>query len=364
MSSFLNRGSVMRYAVLVGKGLRNGTSNGWKNIGDYVQSLAGAQYLPQIDEYFDRENPCATGENIKMIMNAWYMWNPDRFPICKRIIPLPVSMHISPMIKDDVFKNSSVIDWFKKNEPIGCRDKGTESLLKSKGIDCYFSGCLTLTLGKKYKFNGERKGLVFVDPYIASVRKELSFIETLSSVFLGLLHAKTLSKILRKFNHHYFIGHFGWLKRFIYSSIFIKTYCKWFSLRELADAEFISHMVKVGEGTELQTEGQKMAYAENLVKKYARASLVVTGRIHCALPCLGIETPVIFTVGHALEEGSESSSAGRFGGLIDFFNVARIKKLKASGDFEFPVKNKDFYKPYAEELDKKCTVFMQEAAND
>ena len=80
-----------------------------------------------------------------------------------------------------------------------------------------------------------------------------------------------------------------------------------------------------------------MAYAEQLIKKYAASKLVVTSRIHCALPCLGIETPVIFTVGHALEEGADASSAGRFGGLIDFFYVARISKTDIQKDFKINV---------------------------
>ena len=350
----------MKYAVLVGKGLMNGTCNGWKNIGDYVQSLAAAQYLPQVDEFVDRENACPVGEDIKMIMNAWYMWNPERFPIYKRINPLLVSIHISPMIKDRLFTNPEILKWLKKYEPIGCRDTGTVDLLKLYGIDSYFSGCLTLTLGKKYKFNGEREGFIFVDPYLPALRKELSFGDIIKVFIFSFLHLKSLRIVSRKINHHYCVGRFIKAKKIVYSAILLKIYSRFFTMKDLQEANFVSHMIKVGDNTPLQSEEDKMHYAEKLVKKYAAAKLVVTGRIHCALPCLGLETPVVFTVGYTLEEGSHSSSAGRFGGLMDFFNVVRIKKLKACGDINFPLKNKKIYKSYAEKLEKKCEDFIND----
>lgn len=348
----------MKYALLVSRTLGTGFVSGWKNIGDYVQSLAAAQYLPRIDEYFDKTTDDNGTETIKMIMNAWYIWKPEKFPVSKRIIPLPISMHISPVCAEKLLSLKKVLDWFKKNEPIGCRDKNTEQLLKLKGIKSYFSGCLTLTLGKKYKYNGERSGLVFVDPYLSSIRKELSFWDFVKVFLFSLAHIKTIFVIQKKFRHHVCLNRFNWLKKFIYSAIFIKTYGNSFSLEELESADYVTHMVKVGDGTDLQTEEEKMKYAEMLVKKYAAAKLVVTGRIHCALPCLGLETPVVFTDGHTLEEGSDASSAGRFGGLIDFLNVSHVKKLKIYNDFKFPVKNKNRFRLYAEELDRKCTEFI------
>lgn len=348
----------MKYALLVSRTLGTGFVSGWKNIGDYIQSLAAAQYLPQIDEYFDKTADDNGTEAIKMIMNAWYIWNPEKFPVSKRIIPLPISMHISPVCAEKLLSLQKVLDWFKKNEPIGCRDKNTEQLLKSKGIKSYFSGCLTLTLGKKYKYRGERKGLVFVDPYLSGIRNELSFLDCVKVFLFSFAHIKTLFVVQKKFRHHVCLNRFNWPKKLIYSAIFIKTYGNLFSLEELANADYATHMVKVGDGTDLQTEEEKMKYAGMLVKKYASAKLVVTGRIHCALPCIGVETPVVFTVGHTLEEGSDASSAGRFGGLIDFLNVSHVKKLKISSDFEFPVKNKDCFRPYAEELNRRCTEFI------
>jgi hypothetical protein len=43
------------------------------------------------------------------------------------------------------------INYLKKYGPVGCRDYWTKTLLDKYGIPCYFSGCLTLTLGRKYQ---------------------------------------------------------------------------------------------------------------------------------------------------------------------------------------------------------------------
>ena len=36
-----------------------------------------------------------------------------------------------------------------------------------------------------------------------------------------------------------------------------------------------------------------MTLAKNLLNKYASAKLVITSRIHCAIPCLSLGTPVL-----------------------------------------------------------------------
>lgn len=355
----------MKFALLVSRTLANGSDSGSKNIGDYIQSLAAAQYLPRIDEYFDKTAEDFGTNTIKMIMNAWYIWNPDRFPVSKRIIPLPISMHISPFCAEKLLLNKNVFQWFKKNEPIGCRDTDTADFLLSKGIKSYFSGCLTLTLGKKYKFDGERSGLIFVDPYLPHIFKELNFFDWIKVLIFGICHLKSWIKIAGKFNHSYCIGKLRLLRKSFYSACFLKIYSSVYSMNQLLNADFVTHIVRVGKKSNLKTEKQKLDFSENLVKKYAGASFVVTGRIHCALPCLGLETPVILTLGNLLEKGSELSSAGRFGGLIDFFNFIRIKKLKISEKpSQFPLKNKENWRCFAKKLENVCLNFVKEDSDE
>ena len=101
------------------------------------------------------------------------------------------------------------------------------------------------------------------------------------------------------------------------------------------------------------------------MEKYAKARLVVTSRIHCALPCLGLETPVIFT---ELANQSEASLC-RFGGLRDLFNVIVWKNGKLQSDFNIVNKitevsdvplNKELWKPLAQALIVRCKDFFKD----
>ena len=58
------------------------------------------------------------------------------------------------------------IAYLKKHAPIGCRDKFTVQILNEKGIDAYFTGCLTLTLDN-YKVDDALRGddIYIVDPF-------------------------------------------------------------------------------------------------------------------------------------------------------------------------------------------------------
>ncbi len=47
------------------------------------------------------------------------------------------------------------IDWFKKYQPIGCRDLSSVQKLKSRNIDAIFVGCVTLTLEPSQVYNGK-----------------------------------------------------------------------------------------------------------------------------------------------------------------------------------------------------------------
>ena len=55
---------------------------------------------------------------------------------------------------------------------------------------------------------------------------------------------------------------------------------------------------------------------------------MITSRIHCALPCLALGTPVYFVHAgyHTLEEGLDD----RFEGILDLFDVIDEKRIKFS----------------------------------
>ena len=63
--------------------------------------------------------------------------------------------------------------------------------------------------------------------------------------------------------------------------------------------------------------------AYQLMQKYGSANLVVTQRIHCALPCVAMGTPVIFINSPDLPSGgaTKTESSPRITGLSDMFHT-------------------------------------------
>ena len=55
-----------------------------------------------------------------------------------------------------------------------------------------------------------------------------------------------------------------------------------------------------------------------MLRIYEQADLVLTSRIHCALPCLGMGTPVVLFANDAGDL--------RFPGLIDWLNTVRYTR--------------------------------------
>lgn len=149
--------------IEIKKGVLAMSTEEYLNIGDYIQGLAPAQFFDNIDLYIERERLGAyNGEECKVIMNGWYMHRPSYWPPSPKIKPLFVAFHITTTVKDRILTDKG-IEYLKKHQPIGCRDYFTRDLLLDKGIDAYFSGCMTLTLGEKY-LNSENDGNIYSRP--------------------------------------------------------------------------------------------------------------------------------------------------------------------------------------------------------
>ena len=292
-----------------------------KNIGDYIQSVAQEQFWRHVDCYVEREalNTIESSEPINVIMNAWYMWKPQNFPAASCINPLFVSMHVNSKIEREFFR-TEVVDYLKKYEPIGARDKGTQRMLERHGVKSYFSACLTLTLGMTYKTEKKSDKIIFVDPYIFRKETPRLIVKSLIKACWHLLkHPMKIHRLAKKTNYNFtrISNYSRWLDRHLCMASFYNTYCRLFSDEMLFNAEYVSHTISnVG-----VTDDEKMQLARDLIKRYAEAKLVVTSRIHAALPCLAVETPVIFIPSEGLDATREN--AGRFDGLEDLFNVIR-----------------------------------------
>ncbi len=207
------------------------------NYGDEIQSIAAARCLPKgenttIDR--GRLNVFSSATKHILLMNGYFGLGKrgwDGFPPSEDIIPIYFSFHIAQKAAA-LYTSPECLEHFRKWQPIGCRDRGTAALLKNKGIDTFFAKCLTLTLEKRARSPANGK-LFIVDGEDLPVPRSL----------------KRTAEWVRQSPHPDDpLGHQAKLKR-----------------------------------------------ALMLLERYRdEANLVITKRMHCALPCLAMGVPVIF----------------------------------------------------------------------
>ena len=323
------------------------------NIGDYIQALAASQFLPSIDGFIDRDDELMNydGCQCKMIMNGWYMHKPQNWPPSNKIIPLFVAFHINSAYTS-YFGSSESLDYLKKHEPIGCRDYHTLNFLKQRNIDSYFSGCLTLTLGNKYYSKDKDDTIYFVDPYVCYSRNPLSVIGNFFKLLLSLRAILIIAKKMKPYRMNK-----NWLTRLYGVTCFYNQYKPIFGKDVLKRAEYIAHIDR-NYRMYCSNEEELLKEAERLVILYSKAKLVVTSRIHCALPCLGLNTNVFFVENKNIDKSNES----RLKGLTALFNIIESNKGHLSFPHGIPniydTPNPVEWKNYAEELTKKCRDFV------
>ncbi len=306
------------------------------NVGDNIQSLAARQFLPKVDKYLSREKLANyKGDKIKLIMNGWFTHNTTNWVPSEDVIPLFVSFHMNNTAASGMLSKEG-IDYLKKHGPIGCRDQFTVELLKGKGIEAYFTGCLTLTLDTYKVTDSERNEDVFiVDPlYGYTTWKKITYSY---KRFLRSIQRGTIFSIGKR-----------------------KKY-----LANIFDSELYKNAIHIHQEPDANTFStiEKFEMAEDLLKKYAKAKLVITSRIHCALPCLAMGTPVIFINGF-----DSFVDSCRFEGILDLFNRIDVNsktgeitanfKLEGKVNKKTMVTNLEKHHFLAEPLKEICNNFI------
>ncbi len=328
------------------------------NIGDYIQALASSQFLPQVDGFIDRDEELKdyAGEPCKVIMNGWYMHLPQNWPPSDLINPLFVAFHINSGVQDVLLSNAS-LSYFGKHQPIGCRDLNTMKLLKKNGIQSYFSGCMTLTLGEKYHSEKKEDKTYIVDPIYNGNMGVKRILKALNVILLHPLDILKLCCTKQLRLHH---GR-NFMSKLIKTALYYKEYSATFG-RELVMNSIYINQESMYYRTHFKTDSERLAEAERLVKMYAKARFVITSRIHCALPCLGLETPVIYME----KENDSEESKCRLGGLRELFNIVKVNNgiLTPQFDTLLPITasnhptNKDTWQELANELRRRCKEFV------
>lgn len=306
------------------------------NLGDNIQSLAARQFLPRVDSLINREEMAAyNGGPTKMIFNGWFTHNTRNWVPSSDIDPLFVSFHINNTAAPAML-DARGVSYLKSHAPIGCRDEFSAQTLRAHGIDAYFTGCLTLTLDNYKVDDTERNDQIFIVDPLYSYPTVASVTKDPRTMFRSLLNGD--AQKVRRRDHH--------LKRLIDQDLF----------------DTAQHRTQVPPSNTF-SEQEKLDKAEALLKEYARARLVITSRIHCALPCLALGTPVIFINGF-----DRFVDSCRFDGILDLFN--RIDVDTETGEFSanFPlaskigrdtmVENLGRHHSLAEPLKNACRAFV------
>jgi hypothetical protein len=274
------------------------------NLGDEIQSIAAQQFLPSTDVLIDRDQlnlpPDTGGERCKIILNGWHTHRPENWPPSDLLDALLVSFHITDEVNrentskrkpSEMLFEGKNIDYLRAHAPIGSRDLWTRDLLKKKNIEAYFSGCMTLTLGTGQP--ALRHDYVCAVDLAKPVLKQLQ--KRISSRIVTTTHEDTIPAPFE----------------------------------------------------------QRVARAKRLLGIYAHAKSVVTSRLHCALPCLALGTPVLFVI--------SAKDTYRFSGLSDLVRHCNKKEFldgKADFDPDTPSPNSDAYLRYRRELTRTVNDFI------
>lgn len=340
------------------------TYEGYKitNIGDYIQSLAAKQFLDKSSiEYYHRDYLSNYDkEPAKVIMNGWFTHKPENWPPSDKIIPLFVSFHINSSSYDHLLSEKSIA-YLKTHEPIGCRDQQTADLLQTKGVEAYFSSCLTTTLGVTYASSQKREGVYIVDP-IHFVKESSSRFQKYKFIFEYLANIQGVNWYIRNIRKHNLYDLSLKSKNITRYISIIRSYIV---ISKILDKEMLKKAIiltQVHRAEEYPSNEARFERATKLIKTYSTAQLVITSRIHCALPCLGLDTPVLF-----LKNADDSvDSTCRFKGLLEFMSIIefRGKKIikspfKNKININTSFKNRETHKAYINRLVNVCSKFIK-----
>ena len=277
------------------------------NIGDDIQSYAASQFLPKIDYMIDREHlnefVPKKKEYVKTIMNAWYIHDKFNFGISPYINPLLISMffknfpYTSGITVGMDYINDNVKDILKKYGPVGTRDFHTQKMLNNLKVDNYFSGCMTLTINK---FDNITQG-------------EYIVVNGLTNEEIEYIKSKTNRKIIK-----------------------------------------FQQDIEKGSLSDESWEKRKNRVID-VHKLYQGAHMVITNKLHCSLPCLALETPVLL-----LYDKSFAENKDRIGTYKEYLNyIDRNKFMNQKINFENPKKNPDKYLEIRKKLVKECNNFIK-----
>lgn len=220
------------------------SANAYANIGESIQAATIAyiyKCLNVKDEDIVKVSQC----DIKEYSGEKIIF-PLRLPLSKsdvdKYFPLPENIQpvfLSLHTHDDIFEGrKDLVAYFKKYEPIGCRDEITCNIFRKSGIEAYIMGCYTLCLPER------NSNIMSSKTYLVDVSEELmEYIpEKLKENSKSLTHA----------------------------------------------VPFLEYPITCEEDERL------VNLAEAYMDEYREeATLIITSRLHAAAPCMAMGIPVV-----------------------------------------------------------------------
>ena len=213
-----------------------------RNLGDDLRTLAAMQYLPQVDLVLDVDrldapiDGLAEDDRVVTLITGSVLKEAAHWPPERHIAPVFAGVHIS---REDVWGvpfsaiGGEGRHYLEACAPLACRDRRTSALMEEIGLPCQVTACVTLTLTKP---DVEKGG------YVCCV-------DVPGEVCQALRDACGDSLILHESSHTV----------------------------EDPSPDFDT----------------RMAAARQALEAYAGADWVITRRLHCAMACLAVGTPVI-----------------------------------------------------------------------
>ena len=221
----------------------------------------------------------------------------------------------------------TTINYLKQHQPIGCRDKYTQTILEKHKIKTFLSCCVTLTLKKTYFINSsykENRALI-----IGAFDRLKPNIQT--NMGLYKMTVSTIKAPYKLLNYQ--------IKKLIFKRWLKKQKIKFNFANQIVQKKISSH-----------SEGIKLA--ENLLEKIANSDYVITSRIHSALPAVAMGKKVVF-----INEGLDNiNHRSRLVGLESFFTTIKLKEIRML-NFD-SIKIDMNHKEYSNKITKIINTFL------
>lgn len=249
------------------------------NLGDCIQNIAAEEIYhragikPEDLLLINRDDlPEYDGPAAKLVMQGWFGNTSGTFPLpwSEKITPIFLGFHISENNNSrEMFLEKKIQANFANLTSIGCRDRNTMRFLQGFGLDAYFSSCLTLTFDEREKEPENGK------------------------IFVVDLQPKTMQKLPEK-------------------------------IRKIADFS-ITHLYKFPKYPITAKDAAEFEdAARKILQRYKdEAKLVITSRIHVAMPCIAMGIPVVFISDHVSDSRFDVLS-----GIIPVYSYKDMKYVK------------------------------------